>query len=127
MKINTLQLARYTLALSWIYHGLVPKLLHIAPIELAITASLGFNPEVSYWITKMAGVAEIGFGLAILMFYQYRALIWLNISALVGLLFYVAIFVPQFLFEAFNPVTTNISLVVLSLVLLEQLKAKQEG
>ena len=103
MHLNTLQLLRYTLALSWIYHGLVPKLLHVAPIEEAITASLGFTTTVSYWITKAAGVAEVGFGLLLLAFYRQPLLIWLNIAALFGLLGYVALFVPKYLFEAFNP------------------------
>lgn len=127
MVINTLQLLRYTLALSWIYHGLVPKLLHIAPMEEAITASLGFSPEVSYWITKTAGIAEITFGIVLMLFYRQQQLVWLNIAALAGLLGYVALFVPQYLFEAFNPVTTNISLIVISLILLNQLAAEQRN
>lgn len=117
-SISSVQIARATLSLSWIYHGLFPKLIHIAPLEEAMTASLGFNSHISYWITKTAGIGEIIFGCLLFVFYQYRPLIHFNILALLGLLASVALLQPALLIEAFNPVTTNLTLVALSFIIL---------
>ncbi len=120
MSLSTIQIARYTLSFAWIYHGLFPKILTIAPIEKAMTASLGFGYELSYLITKTAGVGEMIFGLMLFIFYRNKALIWLNIAVLCLLLFYVAIILPTLLFEAFNPVTTNLMMIALSSILLKK-------
>ena len=117
MELNSTQVARYTLGLSWIYHGLFPKLLHVAAIEKQLTATLGFSDDISFWITKLAGVSEIVIGLLLIIFYKSRSLILFNILALVGLCVFVAVQWPLLLFEAFNPVTTNFALIALSLVL----------
>ena len=115
---NAVQAAIFILGFSWIYHGLFPKLITVAPLEKALTGSFGFSAEVSTLITKSAGISEILFGAAIIAFYRTKALIWLNIAALLALLAFVAIQMPVLLIEAFNPVTTNLALVGLSYVLL---------
>lgn len=121
------QIARHILAFSWIYHGVFPKLLHIAPIEKQMTASLGFSAEVSDLITRVAGVGEIIFGIIIWFLYQNRLIIWLNIVALGGLLGFVVLLTPHFLIEAFNPVTTNIPLIALSFILLQHHSTHQQN
>ena len=115
-------MARYIISFSWLYHGIFPKLIHISPLEKLITSSFGFNDQISYLITKSAGVGEVIFGIVLFIFYKIKAVILLNILSLVGLLFFVAILQPQLLVEAFNPVTTNIPIIGLSLVLLNSLK-----
>jgi len=111
--------------MSWLYHGIFPKLLHIAPLEKAMTASLGFSEEISYLITKSAGIGELLFGLTFIAFYKSRIVVILNIMGLTGLLLFVAILQPQLLVGAFNPVTTNIPLIGLSLILLSSTKPRQ--
>lgn len=118
MDNRAVQVARYILGLSWVYHGLFPKLLTIAPLEKALTATFGFSDQYSYLITKAAGVSEIVFGIVVIVFYQNRAVILTNIMALLGLLLFVAIQMPTLLVEAFNPATTNVALIGLSYVLL---------
>jgi uncharacterized membrane protein YphA (DoxX/SURF4 family) len=119
--LNLLQIYRFTIALSWIYHGVFPKLLAIAPMEKAITATMGFDEKSSMLITFAAGIGEVIFGIVLFTFYRNTVLIKLNIAALIGLLLYVAIFIPVYLVEAFNPVTTNISLIIISLSLMSEL------
>ncbi len=119
MNDKSVQVARYLLGFSWIYHGLFPKLLTVAPIEQRLTAALGFADEVSYVVTKSAGVAEVLLGLAILVLYKNKPLIIANIIALIALLIFVIIQMPVLLIEAFNPVTTNLSLIGLSYFLLQ--------
>jgi len=122
IALDSVQIARYILGISWIYHGLFPKLLTVAPMEQAMTATLGFSDEVSLLITKFAGISEIVIGITLILFYKNTLLIRLNICALILLCLFVAIQIPSLLFEAFNPVTTNLALIGLSYILLRNPK-----
>ena len=124
--MSSTQIARFIVGLSWVYHGVFPKLLQIDPLEKAMTASLGFSNDISYFITKFAGIGELIFGLVFILFYQSRLIVLLNIAGLAGLLLFVAILQPQLLGGAFNPVTTNIPLIGLSLILLGNLKSQAQ-
>jgi len=120
--LSSIQIARFIISFSWLYHGIFPKLVHIAPLEKAMTASIGLSNELSYLVTKSAGVGEVIFGILFFIFYRNKTLVLLNIIGLAGLLCFVAILQPQLLIEAFNPVTTNIALIGFSLILLVELK-----
>lgn len=118
--MSSIQIARYIVSFSWLYHGIFPKLVHIAPLEKLMTASIGLSDELSYFVTKSAGIGEVIFGIVIFIFYKNKAIILLNVAGLIGLLVFVGILQPQLLIEAFNPVTTNITIIGLSLVLLNE-------
>ena len=115
---KSIQVARYILGLSWIYHGLFPKLITVAPLEKALTATIGLSDQMSYMVTKSAGVSEIIFGLIIIVFYKNASVIKFNIFVLLALCVFVVIQMPSLLIEAFNPVTTNFALIGLSYILL---------
>jgi len=116
-----IQLARYIVSLSWIYHGFFPKLYHIAPLEKLMTCSAGFSAQVSDLIIRSAGIGEIIFGVCLFVFYKNKHIVILNILALVGLLLAVVIMQPPLLIEAFNPVTTNLTLIGLSVIWLKEI------
>ncbi len=120
--MSSIQIARYFIAFSWLYHGIFPKLVHVAPLEKIITGSFGLSDELSYFVTKSAGVAEVIFGLVFFVLYRNQTIVLLNITALIGLLFFVALFQPLLLIEAFNPVTTNLALIGFSFILLNETK-----
>jgi len=86
-----------------------------------MTNSIGFSDTVSYWITKSAGISEIVFGIAFIVFYRTKWIVLVNIFGLLALLGFVAVLQPQLLIEAFNPVTTNLTIIALSLILLIEL------
>ena len=115
-------MARYIVGLSWMYHGFFPKIYHIAPLEKLMTGSAGYSEQVSDLITRSAGIAEVIFGLLLIIFYKNKQLVWLNIFALCGLLGAVAVMQPSLLIEAFNPVTTNVPLIALSFMWLKEIK-----
>lgn len=126
MKYFTnIQIARFIISFSWLYHGLIPKLIHIAPLELKMTASFGFNAEISTLITRAAGVGEMIFAVMFFIFYRSILINILNIAALVGLMLFVAVLQPTLLIEAFNPVTTNFAMIAFSLVLIKETKEPQ--
>ena len=120
--MDVIQVARFIISFSWIYHGLVPKLIWVAPLEKEITASLGLSEGLSILVTKSAGVAEILFGMLFFFLYKNKLINQLNIIGLTGLLAFVAIFNTHLLAEAFNPVTTNLPLIGLSVVLMLSLR-----
>ncbi|MCG7489315.1 DoxX-like family protein [Vibrio sp. Of14-4] len=120
--MSSVQIARYIISFSWLYHGIFPKLVHIAPLERLLTGSFGFSDEVSYLVTKSAGFSEVIFGVVVFVFYRSKFVIMLNIFALIGLLILVAFLQPLLLVEAFNPVTTNIPLIGLSFILVKNIK-----
>lgn len=122
--MSSILIARFVIAFSWLYHGIFPKLVHVAPLEKLITESLGFSNELSYNITKMAGVGEIIFGLVFFVLYRNKAVVLLNIIGLTGLLLFVAVMQPYVLIEAFNPVTTNIALIGFSFIILNETKVE---
>ncbi len=120
--MSSIQIARFIISFSWLYHGIFPKLIHIAPLEKAMTASIGLSDELSYLVTKSAGVGEVIFGLVFFVLYRNKAIVLLNIIGLTGLLAFVALMQPHLLIEAFNPVTTNIALIGFSFILLLEIK-----
>lgn len=124
--MTSIQIARYALTFSWLYHGIFPKLLYVAPYEKLLIDSFGFSEQVSYFITKSAGVSEVIFGGVIFIFYRIKSIILLNIFALFGLIIFVAVLQPQLLVEAFNPVTTNIMMIALSVMLFNELQAEEQ-
>ncbi|NQZ90684.1 MAG: hypothetical protein HRT54_24260 [Colwellia sp.] len=120
--MSSIQIARLIISFSWLYHGIFPKLVHIAPLEKLMTSSLGLSNELSYFVTKSAGVGEVIFGLLFFGLYRSKVIVLLNIIGLTCLLFFVALMQPQLLIEAFNPVTTNIALIGFSFIILHELK-----
>ena len=125
MKLNPIQIARYALGLSWLYQGFFPKLWTIAPLERQLTATMGFSIPLSDLITRGAGVGEMTFGMLLIVFYKVKTIHLLNIMALVGLLLYVLFMMPTLLIEAFNPVTTNLTMIALSLVLISHIDSSK--
>lgn len=122
--MSSIQIARFIISFSWLYHGIFPKLVHIAPLEKAMTATIGLSNELSYLVTKFAGFGEVIFGVLFFILYRNKTMALLNLIGLMGLLCFVAILQPQLLIEAFNPVTTNIALIGFSLILLVELKTE---
>lgn len=114
--MNIILLARYVIGLTWIYQGLFPKLLQIAPLERAMTGSLGFSDDITYFLIKSAGVGEVIFGLVFILFYQIKLVQILNLAGLIGLLVFASVMTPYILMEAFNPVTTNVPLILLGYI-----------
>jgi hypothetical protein len=117
-----LLLSRLALAFSWIYQGAVPKLVcrNSGEIEL-----LGHVIPVYQWACVAVGWmggAEILFGIFLLVSRQ-AWLFLVNISVLLALLVYVLLFEPSLFTEPFNPLTLNVSLIMLSLIAVAELKS----
>jgi hypothetical protein len=107
-------LARWGLALLFLYHGLVPKLLWLSADEKLMIAAHGFTQVER--VASLAGLAEIALTLVLLGVRRQRWPLALAAFLLAGLLLDVALFAPGLLIEAFNPLSTNLLALCLCLV-----------
>ena len=111
MKSNPLQqvniVSRVLLGFLFIYHGLVPKIMWLsaAEVHLVDVSGIGISATV---ISPLAGILEVLLGCAIIVLRKLDFLIYAAAASLLGLLSYVAVMSPEYLVEAFNPVTTNV-------------------
>ena len=121
--MKTVQVARWIIGFVWIYHGLFIKLITIAPIENHLSSQLELSDSGTYWFIKAAGVGEVVFGLMFICLYKYKTVIYLNIFAMVSLIVMVAFLDYRYLVEGFNPVTTNIPIIGLSIILLKEIES----
>ena len=105
-------LARGTLAFVFFFHGLVPKLLWTSDTErfLVISHTL---PLPSEWVIYGGGLFEIFLALAILLMKNVLWPVGIASVLLAILLADVAVIAPDLLLDAFNPVTLNLSGIVL--------------
>ena len=121
----TLLLCRAALAFSWIYQGVVPKIVCQSKGEIDLMGHLipvyQWACEAVVWI----GAGEIVFGLLLLVA-AWTWVFWLNTAALIGLLLFVVLFEPTMFTLPFNPLTLNFSLIALSLIAIIEINKNQQ-
>ncbi len=105
-------LARLGIAFVWLWQGLIPKLVFVSADEQAMLASSG----LSHRFLPVIGVIELLFAVATITLWRWRPLFLLNASVMIAALLAVALHSPTYLVAAFNPVTLNVTLILLSLV-----------
>lgn len=119
LKVNSGALARVTLGVIFLYHGLVPKILFLSATEVQMIQAHG--AALPYRELAFAGgVAEVILGLALLLVRRQLWPIRLALVAFVLLLVDVALFSPGLLAEAFNPVSTNLAGIALCVIAIQQ-------
>lgn len=101
----------------WFYHGLVPKLIFMHPDEISMVRNLApLSFDSAYWIVFITGIVEVIFGLFWLNYKNKRILFGLQLIV-IPLLTLIAITAqPSSLAHPFNPLTFNISFLILSII-----------
>lgn len=99
-------ISRLSLGFLFIYHGLVPKILWLSPVETHL-ASLNSLDLPANIVSLLAGIGEILLGGSIIFFRKSIIPIYIAVVVLLLLLLFVGFVSPEYLVEAFNPVTTN--------------------
>jgi hypothetical protein len=115
-KIPPYAICRISVAFTWIYHGLFPKLLGPHSDEIAMNMSLGFSQSRAATVSIWAGLAEIIFGIIIVTLWKSRWPMRLTAFAMIGLLLFSIVAKPELAVAAFNPVTTNLCVFALAVV-----------
>ena len=108
--------ARVTLALVFLWHGLVPKLLFRHPDELALLRDGGLSDAAAARVVVAIGVAEVAFGVALLLLWRVRALLLLAAVSMLGMTLGILVNSPRFVPAAFTPVTLNLCVAALGIV-----------
>lgn len=109
-------IARATVAFTWFYHGLFPKLLHHDPMELDLVSRIGTPASGLVAAVTVAGCAEMFFALLLLALWRHKWPLWLTLILMLLGIPVVAISAPAYLSAAFNPVTLNLGLAALSAI-----------
>ena len=109
-------LARASVAFVFVYQGLVPKLLRFDSAEQQLMLAAGVLNRLIPAFVQGLGLAEIAFGVMLLLAWRVRWLFGMTIVLMVAALGIVTITAPQYLGHAFNPVTLNASIIMLSVI-----------
>jgi uncharacterized membrane protein YphA (DoxX/SURF4 family) len=111
-------LARGTMAFIWFYHGLVPKLLYHDPAELDLLSKVGTPLQHLHAAATLAGVVEVLFASMLIILWRRTWPLWLTLVLMLVGIPVVAVSAPEYLSEAFNPVTLNVSLAIFAVIAL---------
>jgi uncharacterized membrane protein len=111
-------IARTTLAIIWIYQGLVPKLLFPDSGERLLTTRLT-GAALAPPLLMLAGVLEIVIGLALIVANGSRAVVWLSTIALVALTTAGLVSTPRIAVTPFNAVTLTLAMLALGIIVVQ--------
>ncbi|MBM7839440.1 hypothetical protein JOC54_002720 [Alkalihalobacillus xiaoxiensis] len=111
-------LCSFVLAFTWVYQGLVPKLLFQDSGELALFMATGWFQGNESLILYILGSAQVLVGIGFLFWSDRRWLHYLSIVALLGLGIGSLIQTTSIYAAPFNPATLTIAMVALSLIIL---------
>ena len=103
--------ARLGIAFTWLWQGLVPKLLFEHADEQAMMAAAG----LSIGLLPVVGAIEVLLAAATLVLWRWRPFFLINVLLMLVALAAVAVQSSSYLVAAFNPVTLNVGMIVLSL------------
>ena len=109
-------LARVTLAVAWLYHGIVPKFLFPDSGELDLLRRTGIFGRASPVALRAMGVAEIAFAIALLAVWHSPRPLFANTIALLALTVGAIRSSPGLLRQPFNPITLNLSMAALGVL-----------
>jgi uncharacterized membrane protein YphA (DoxX/SURF4 family) len=109
-------LARLAIACVWLYHGLIPKLIYQHPTELALLHAAGIPLSLTSTVLTIIGLSEITFGLIVVLAWWQRWPLIVSIALMFLVTASVALSSPSLLIAAFNPVTLNLLVAVMSLI-----------
>ncbi|WP_025784397.1 DoxX-like family protein [Sporosarcina sp. D27] len=114
-RFFTMQLLTLYFAFLWMYQGLVPKLLAMHPQEKAMVASgLSLSDATATNVVWAIGLAEVLFGVIWLLYRKKRHLLILQMVAFPLLTIAAFVYAPETAIHPFNPITFNLSLLVLT-------------
>lgn len=104
-------------AFIWVYQGLVPKIIGMHPEERTmISNTLALSENGTSTAVFMIGIVEVLFGIGWLFYRRKRQLFLLQLFVFPLLTIAALIAAPAVAIHPFNPVTFNLSLLVLSMV-----------
>jgi len=118
-------ISRLTLVFIWFYHGLVPKIIFANEQEVLMNAT--FLPFLSKEFTLLtSGVIELVYAVLLLVFFRSKVLLYPAIGFSVVATLAILIKIPELFENAFNPFSTNLSVLCLCLINLLAIRASAD-
>lgn len=104
-------------AFIWLYQGLIPKIIGMHPEERAMVGSVfSLSDNQLTAVVLLIGTLEVLFGLLWLFYRRKRQLFAFQLLIFPLLTIAAVVSVPEVAIHPFNPVTFNLSLIVLSVI-----------
>lgn len=101
----------------WFYQGLIPKIIMKHPEEIALTSAiLPTHSSEAYTMVATIGIIEMIFSLIWILYRNKRRLLILQLVLLPFLSFFAILADSSVLSHPFNPLTFNLSLIVLTII-----------
>ena len=124
-KINSYNISRFAIALIWLYHGLVPKLIfqHATELELINKGPLVGSAETTL---ILAGVGEVLIGICVVVFWNRLWPVYLSLAGFVMLLLASVVISPGHAVHAFNPITLTLSAIFFCLIQFSEVREGPE-
>ncbi|MDB5324014.1 MAG: hypothetical protein JWN40_5645 [Phycisphaerales bacterium] len=110
--------ARITLALVWLYQGLVPKLIIRHRDELQMLHNAGISSDAARRLLIAIGWGEIAMGAMLLFLWRTRWPLWLTFLLMPAAVIGVVLTTPDFVGAPFNPITLNLCVFALAAIAL---------
>ena len=104
--------ARLGIAFTWIWQGLLPKLIFPSLDEKAMMAAAGLPLS----LLPVIGLTELALAAATLFCWRRRSFFVANSLLMAAALIAVGLRSPSYLVAAFNPVTLNLGMILLSVI-----------
>jgi hypothetical protein len=79
-------------------------------------AGAGWSAESIIAAVRWAGIAEIAFGVLLIVAWRVRTLFAMTIALMLVAIAFVGVESPRYLSAAFNPITLNLAMVALSAI-----------
>ncbi len=108
--------ARVTLALAFLWHGIVPKLLYRHPDEIELLRDSGQSASGALRMVMIIGWIEVAYALALLVGWRVRALPLVATVAMAVITPGIMLHSPRFIPAAFMPVTLNLCVATLGVI-----------
>jgi len=101
-------LGRIAIAFVFLYHGIVPKLLHQDADEQQLLMAAGLTKSLVPFALHALGWVEVAFGALLLLAWRSRWPLIAVILGMLGAIGAIAFAAPAYLVRAFNPLTLNV-------------------
>ncbi|HEU4560645.1 MAG TPA: DoxX-like family protein [Longimicrobium sp.] len=108
--------ARVTLALVFLWHGIIPKLLYRHPDELELMRDSGLSAEDAVRMVMIIGWVEVAYAVVLLLAWRVRAALLLATIAMLVITPGLMLGSPRFTPAAFTPVTFNLCVAALGII-----------
>lgn len=124
---NILLSIHFSLAILWIYQGLVPKIIAKSIDEQRFWTIFSLPEQMMFFLINLVGAAEILFGLCFLVLKNKLLILlhYLNLFAMLGFSILVLLVYPLYFSAAFNPFVMNVAMATLSIVAIQILKIQR--